>query len=55
MSVPPTEEKREVLVDCALLVAAAVIKWDLDTFEKRCTFQNSMVINFTEDFLACTE
>ena len=36
MSVPPTEEKREVLVDCALLVAAAVVKWDLDTFEKRC-------------------
>ena len=35
MSVPPTEEKREVLVDCALLIAAVVVKWDLDMFEKR--------------------
>ena len=37
--VESTEEKREVLVDCALLIAATVVKWDLDTFEKRCMFQ----------------
>ena len=39
VSVPPTEDKREVLVDCALMVASAVVKWDLGTFEKRYRFR----------------
>ena len=59
MSVPPTEEKREILVDCALLIAATVVKWDLDTFEKRYMFRCYQSFSFflilLRSFLACSE
>ena len=43
-SAPPTDEKKEVLVDCALLIGSAVIQWDLGTLEKRYTHQCVLVL-----------
>ena len=34
LSVPPTIDKKDVLLHCAFIICSVVVKWDLDSFEK---------------------